>query len=675
MPKSLLKNSFDSIVDEIDALVYAIDIENYKILYTNKKGEEEFGDIIGKKCFSALEKRNEPCIECPTNFKEKVELNHRYKWEHKNNFNRKTYLFSDRIMKSNNSNKLIKVQVGIDITNQKKLEKELEEQQRNTLETFEALFNSTIEGLIIYNLNKKCINVNDVAPELLGYSKEEMIGKDALDFVEKDSINIVYTAINNSNQKPYEAVMLRKNKTTFPAIIRGKNITLNNEVIRISAIIDITKIKEKEREISKLAFYDSLTSSPNRTLLKIKTEELISNNKRNLDYCAFIFIDLDHFKTINDTKGHLTGDIILTQCAKRLEKLIKREDIIGRFGGDEFIILINTHNKNNIEAKEIIKKIAKKILNTIKEIFTINDEQFQLSASIGIAMFNKKISFHELLRRADTAMYFVKDKGRDDFSFFNSRLQKTIERKAIVLQRLRKAIHAEKIDIYFQKQVDSNNETIGVEALARWKDKKLGFVSPSEFIPIAEESGLIIKFGYYLIEKAAKVLYEWKEDTIKKHWRISINVSLTQFQRDDFEYLIKNTILKYNINANLLRLEITESILLENADRALKKIDYLKSLGLTISIDDFGTGYSSLAYLKKIPIDELKIDKSFINSIDTDKSDETIVSAILEIGNQFGFEVIAEGVENIEIYNKLLNLGCKYFQGYYFAKPQKKEEL
>ncbi|RXJ76212.1 hypothetical protein CRV03_10640 [Arcobacter sp. F155] len=199
MPKSLLKNSFDSIVDEIDALVYAIDIENYKILYTNKKGEEEFGDIIGKKCFSALEKRNEPCIECPTNFKEKVELNHRYKWEHKNNLNRKTYLFSDRIMKSNNSNKLIKVQVGIDITNQKKLEKELEEQQRNTLETFEALFNSTIEGLIIYNLNKKCINVNDVAPELLGYSKEEMIGKDALDFVEKDSINIVYTAINNSN--------------------------------------------------------------------------------------------------------------------------------------------------------------------------------------------------------------------------------------------------------------------------------------------------------------------------------------------------------------------------------------------------------------------------------------------------------------------------------------------
>ncbi|RXK14443.1 diguanylate cyclase [Halarcobacter mediterraneus] len=675
MPTSLLKNSFDFIVDEIDALVYAIDIENYEILYTNKKCKEEFGNIVGQKCYKSLQNKNRPCIECPTNNNEKKEVNHSYKWEHTNEFNKKTYLFSDRIIKSHNSNKLIKVQVGIDITTQKNLEKEVEQQQLKTLETFEALFNSTIEALIIYNMDKKCINVNDIAPRLLGYTKEEMIGKDALSFIASESLHVVSEAINNSDQEPYEALMLKKDKTTFPALIRGKNITLNSKTIRISAVIDISKIKEKEKEISKLAFYDCLTLLPNRTLLKRKTENLISYNRRHSDYCSFIFIDLDHFKTINDTKGHLIGDLILIQCAKRLENLLKKGDFIGRFGGDEFIILVNTYKKNKEEAKKEIEKITKKILNTIKETFTVKQNQYQLSASIGIAMFNEDISFHELLKRADTAMYFVKDKGRDDFGFFDPKLQKSLERKAIVLQRLREAINNAKINIHFQKQVNSKEEVIGVEALARWEDEELGFVSPAEFIPIAEESGLIIRFGHCLIEETAKVLQEWQNDKEKKHWRISINVSLSQFQRDDFEYLIKNAILKYKINANLLRLEITESLLLKNADKALEKIDYLKELGLTLSIDDFGTGYSSLAYLKKLPVDELKIDKSFIDDIVTNKSDETIVAAILEIGNQFGFEVIAEGVETKEIYEKLLNLGCKYFQGYYFAKPKKKEDL
>lgn len=666
---------FNFIVEEMDALVYVTDMDSHEVLYCNKKCYNEFGNIVGGKCYKILHTdKNFPCENCSLNYQEIAIENSSYSWELTNNVNQKTYLFSDKIVKDS-CNKPLKVQVGIDITMQKKLEEQIFQQQTKNLETFESLFNSTIEGLILSDINKKCIRVNNIAPNLLGYHSKEMIGKNTLDFIGEESLDFVRKVIEKDDQSPYEAYMVRKNGETFPALIRSKYISLNDEKIRVSAVIDITQIKEKEKEISRLAYYDSLTNLPNRIFLGSLARAQILNNIKDKKYGAFIFIDLDHFKTINDTKGHIVGDKILIECARRLQRITVNSEILARFGGDEFILMIDTHTKNRDDAIFRIRSIASEILKIIREPFIIDDTQYSLSASIGISLYSKEISFEELLRRADTAMHSAKEKGRDNFSFFDPLLQKALERKAVVLERLREAIELNNIDIEYQKQVGVENNIVGVEALARWNDQQLGFVSPMEFIPIAEESGLIIKFGYYLIEEVIKVLNLWKSDKQKKHWRISINVSLSQFEREDFEFFIENLISGYKIDATLLRLEITESILLKNSDRAVEKINYLKALGITISIDDFGTGYSSLAYLKKLSIDELKIDKSFIQDILTNESDEAIVTAILGIGSKFGFEVIAEGVETEEIHKKLLDLGCEYFQGYFFSKPLPKERL
>ena len=669
--------SIDFIINEIDAVVYVIDVENSTILYANEKCKEEFGDIIGQVCYQALQSnKTKPCEDCLlSNNNYLNHINSTYKWEHTNSINNKTYLFSERIVPNNDKNSYIKIQIGIDVTNQKELENKVLEQQLKTIETFEALSNATIEGLIIYNSDKKCIKVNQIAPELLGYTADEMIGKSAFDFIADESIELVKRVIKNQDQSPYEAIMIRKDGSKFPAMLRGKDIKLGDENIRVSALMDITDIKLKEAEISQLAYYDSLTSLPNRTLLEDRVTQLIYKTKRTGQYSALMFVDLDHFKIINDTRGHIIGDKILQQCANRLSSITRQYDTVARFGGDEFIILIDTQTSDYSLAVNDISIIADKILHTLKHPFYIDNSEFLLSASIGIALFNSAISIDELMKRADSAMYHSKDNGRDNYSFFNQNLQTSLERKATLLSKLREAIENKKVTIQYQTQVDYNKTVVGVEALARWTDDELGAISPMEFIPIAEESGLIVKFSIYLLNEVATLIKSWENDELKSKWRISVNISLKQFERDDFYDVIHHLIKKYDIQADKIRLEITESLLLKDAQNALLKINQLKALGVTISIDDFGTGYSSLSYLKKLPIDELKIDKSFVADILDDKNDETIVVSILSIAKQFGFDVIAEGIENEEIYQKLIDLGCAYFQGYCFHRPTPKEYL
>ncbi len=663
------------IIDGIDALIYIIDIETYEILYANQHCIEEFGDIVGKTCYSVLQKdKKQACDNCDLlDNKYPKEVGATYKWEHLNTKNNKYYIFSDKITLIND--RKVKVQIGINITKQKELETKILEQKTKNIETFEALSNSTIEGLIIYDENKHCVSTNSVAPELFGYNPNEMIGKNAFEFIAYESVNHVKQVINNQNQEPYEAIMLRKDGTKFPAILRGKDIQLEGKEIRVSAIMDITKIKEKEEEILKLAYYDSLTSLPNRSLLEDRANRLINKNSRNKNYGSLMFIDLDNFKNINDTKGHIIGDMILIECAKRLSKTIRRYDTVARFGGDEFIILIDTQHTDKNSAVKSVRTVANNVLTRLSKPLMIENTEYQLTASIGVAIFNDSITFDELMKRADSAMYHSKDKGKNSFSFFDPKLQKEIERKTLITDKLRRAIQNHKINIHYQKQYNHHQKVVGVEALLRWTDKTLGYISPIEFITIAEESDLILQLGNYVIEESIKLISSWEKDKVKKDWKISINISIKQFEKDNFVKNIENNIFKYNIVPNRLRLEFTESLLFKNTDKALEKINYLKNLGLTLSIDDFGTGYSSLSYLKKLPIDELKIDKSFIDDILTDENDETIVLAILGIGNKFGFEVIAEGVETKEMYEKLLTLGCRYFQGYYFAKPVPEEKL
>lgn len=672
-----MSNEMEIILENTGALIYIIDLANYEILYANKKCKEEFGDVISKICYKVLQKnQNSPCEFCPLQQQNinplLLPVGTTYDWEHENSINHKYYLFTDRIIEWTDKRK-VKVQIGIDITKQKQLENQLLKEKNDFIESFKILMDSTLEGIIVYDENKYCIQVNAVAPKLLGYSSEEMIGKHALDFVAPSSLELVKEVIQNHNQEAYEATMIRKDGSIFPAILRGRNLVLLDKKIRVSAIIDVSNIKAKEKEILQLAQYDNLTALPNRLLLKELLSIMIKRVERNNYYGALFFVDLDHFKIINDTKGHNIGDIVLIETAKRIKNCVRQNDITARLGGDEFVIALEIDENDENKVIESINLIANKILEEIKKPYLIHNFDFRLTASIGIMLFkNGNHKIDELMKFADTAMYNAKEKGKDRYSYFDPKLQKQLERKANLIKNLREAIDKKMMVLNYQPQILSKNNQniiIGVESLVRWNDPKEGIIGPNYFIPLAEETGLIIPLGEWILKEVIIQLKKWQQDEIKKDWRISVNVSYKQFEQDNFVNKIKSLIDEYKINANKLRLEITENLLIKDTQNIINKIAELREIGVSISIDDFGTGYSSLAYLKQLSINELKIDQSFIRDILIDSNDCVIVETILSIGKKFNLEIIAEGVETKEQYEKLLLMGCSYFQGYLFGKP------
>lgn len=674
-------NPMELIVNSTGALVYVIDLESYEILYANEKCKKEFGDVIGKVCYKTLQNNEDsPCSFCPEQKNENpLSYSERtdFEWENENSINGKYYLFNDRIV-SWNGNRKAKIQVGIDITEQKKLENDLLDEKNSTLASFEALLDSTIEGLFIYDKNKICIQVNKVAPVLFGYSESEMLGKKAFNFVAPESYDLVKQMIQNSNQEPYEAVMLRKDGSTFPAILRGHDLILAGKKRRVSAILDITDIKSYEKKILKLAHYDILTSLPNRLLFKEYIQKAIKKSKRTYQYNALLFIDLDNFKAVNDTVGHNVGDMVLVETARRIENCVRENDVVARLGGDEFVLLVDTCQTSREIVIDIIGIIAQKILDELRAPYLIENYNFQITGSIGIKLFSDdSLSRDELMKYADSAMYNAKDKGRNAFSFYNPELQQMMENKVFLVNSLRKAIEDNSMSLHYQAQVlaGDNQKIVGVEALVRWNHPEKGLISPASFIPAAEESGLIIPLGELILDEAIKQVQTWQEDEVKSSWRVSVNVSSKQFEGSSFIPTLQKILKKYRVNADMIRLELTEGILIQNTDEALKKLYELKEIGISLSIDDFGTGYSSLSYLKQLPIDELKIDQSFIKDLISDKNDEIITKTIISIGEQFGLEVIAEGVETQEQYEKLLLLGCKNFQGYLFCKPMPAELL
>ncbi|OHD77272.1 MAG: diguanylate cyclase [Sulfuricurvum sp. GWF2_44_89] len=451
-------------------------------------------------------------------------------------------------------------------------------------------------------------------------------------------------------------------------IIRWKN----GQLAKVQVGIDITSQKKLESELKNLTHYDTLTTLPNRLLFTVHLSNMIHQANRSKHYAAILFIDLDHFKTINNTKGHSMGDLVLVEAAKRIFNIVRQCDTVARFGGDEFVVLINTSKEDKIQATADAQVVAEKILTELEKPFYIDDYDFRTSASIGIAMFiDTEHSIDDLMKYADSAMHNAKANGRNTFRFFDPVLQKMIEERAHMINRLRKAIENNFMALHYQNQilVNRHQHVVGVEALLRWNDPEYGMISPGEFIPLAEESGLIIPLGEWIIREAAQQLKIWEEDPIKKDWRISVNISYKQFEKEDFVSVMRAILQEYKADSKRLRLELTESLLIKNTQDALDKINQLKALGLTLSIDDFGTGYSSLSYLKQLPIDELKIDQSFIRDLTSNRNDVIIVETIISIGQKFGFEVIAEGVETEEQYEQLVSMGCEYFQGYLFGRP------
>jgi diguanylate cyclase (GGDEF)-like protein len=444
----------------------------------------------------------------------------------------------------------------------------------------------------------------------------------------------------------------------------------------IGSFTDISRYKGYEDEILNLAFYDPLTQLPNRRLLMDRLQQLIVLNQREVQHCAILFIDLDNFKTLNDTHGHDAGDLLLVEAAQRLQTCVRDSDTVARLGGDEFVVMLQgLHTDANIAVGQV-DLIAEKIRHVLNQTFLIQEFTHHGSASIGVCLFQGgDVTVKDLFKRADTAMYEAKTSGRNAVRFFDPAMQAVLVVRMMLESNLRVALQLKQFELYYQVQVDAHDRVIGVEALLRWQHPDRGFIPPIEFIPLAEQTGLIVPIGLWVLETACAQLKQWEQHALTAHLSIAVNVSAKQFQQADFVSRVTEIVKTSQIDPTRLKIELTESTILDNVDLTTEKMQRLKKIGIAFSMDDFGTGYSSLAYLQKLPLNQLKIDQSFVRDLSDDENDATIVRAIISLGINLGLNVIAEGVETLEQRQFLVAHNCLAFQGYLFAKPLPIHEL
>jgi len=440
-------------------------------------------------------------------------------------------------------------------------------------------------------------------------------------------------------------------------------------VAGISVFLDITERKMAEEKIKNLAFYDQLTGLPNRRLLFDRLEQALAGRSRHSRQGALLFIDLDHFKALNDSLGHDVGDQLLQQVAQRLLACVREDDTVARIGGDEFVVMLDGLSAVDAEAANQAELVGKKIQAALNQTCQVARSTCQSSASIGIALFDSQLDVSELLKRADLAMYQAKAAGRDTLCFFDPQMQAMVKAHAALKSDLSEAISKEQFVMHYQPQVDSSGALLGVEALLRWQRPGRGLVAPEAFIPLAEESGLILAIGQWVVNTACAQLANWAQRSGFEHLVLSVNVSARQLHHQDFVNQVLAALECCGANPYRLKLELTESMLVEDIEEVISKMTLLRAKGIGFSLDDFGTGYSSLSYLKRLPLDQLKIDQSLVSELLSDASDEAIVRTIVALGQSLGLVVIAEGVENEAQKERLASVGCHCYQGYYFARP------
>lgn len=438
---------------------------------------------------------------------------------------------------------------------------------------------------------------------------------------------------------------------------------------------DITARKEAEAEAQRMALHDALTSLPNRRLMTDRLTQAIADKARHPGFGAVLLMDLDHFKEVNDTLGHATGDDLLKQTALRLAGCVREVDTVARLGGDEFVTILDDIGADLESAVLNAGRIAEKIRSTLAEPYQLGRQHWEVTPSIGIALFN---SVHdtpeELIKRADIALYEAKDAGRNQQCFFNPSLQEEAINRALLMRDLRLALDNNELVLHYQPIVDEQKNILGFEALIRWIHPKHGPISPGTFIPLAEQTGLILPIGEWVLKTACAQLAEWGDDSQHEALTVAINVSARQLNQGDFVDTIKRVISQTGARADRLRLELTESMLQDNVGSTIVKMDALRLLGVRFSLDDFGTGYSSLSYMKRLPLDVMKIDKSFVDDIFADPSDAAIVRTIIALARSLDIDVVAEGVETAEQLEWLLDHGCVLFQGNLFSPPVHKDQ-
>jgi diguanylate cyclase (GGDEF)-like protein len=437
----------------------------------------------------------------------------------------------------------------------------------------------------------------------------------------------------------------------------------------IGIIQDITERKESEETIYNLAFYDPLTHLPNRHLLLDRLQQIVLSCVRKKRFGAILFIDLDDFKTLNDTKGREIGDILLMEIAKRLQSSTHKDDTVARIGGDEFVIVLDTLDAERKQAATEAQTVAERIIATIKQPQCLKGQEYHCSASIGIALFHEqKITVEELLNHAESAVHQAKQQGRNAIRFFDPTIQAALESRVQMESWMRQALN-EQYALYYQAQVDIDGNIIGAEVLIRWLHPDRGIINPSEFIPLAEKTGLILPIGQWVLETACIQLKVWEQDKKTRHLMLSVNVSAKQFHQPDFVEQVMVVLDRTDAYPYKLKLEVTESMLIDDIEIVIDKMTALKNRGVKFSLDDFGTGFSSLAYLKRLPFNQLKIDQSFVREALTDPNDAAITRTVIALAQSMRMEVIAEGVETEAHRNFLAVNGCHLYQGYLFSKP------
>jgi diguanylate cyclase (GGDEF)-like protein/PAS domain S-box-containing protein len=540
----------------------------------------------------------------------------------------------------------------------------------------------TQEAMVIMNHKNVILRCNQAFLDQTGYSAEELVGKTP-DFLKSNRhgpefYDALVRTLKQIGNWQGEIWMRRKNGDFFPSLhtitaVKGIKGWVTHYV---GMHTDITERKAAETEIQQLAFYDPLTQLPNRRLMMDRLHHALANSARSSLMGGIFFIDLDNFKTLNDTRGHDQGDKLLQQVAQRLKLCMREEDTVARLGGDEFVVMLEGLNESATEAANQAKTVGEKILLALNQAYELDGADYRSTPSIGVTLFmGHKDSVDELLKRADVAMYQAKSAGRNTLRFFDPGMQAAVMARAALEEEIREGLKKNQFLLHYQGQVDQFGKLVGSEALIRWQHPQRGLLLPADFIPLAEEIGLILPLGQWVLDTACKQLVAWAGQPETMHLRLAVNLSVYQVRHPDFVAQVLRIMKETGANPSRLKLEITETLLFDNVEDTIAKMTLLKSSGVGFSLDDFGTGYSSLSYLKRLPLDELKIDQSFVRDVCAGGYDTAIVNTIVTLAQSLGMVVIAEGVETQVQRDVLATQGCYQYQGYFFDRPGPADHL
>ncbi|MES9956408.1 MAG: EAL domain-containing protein [Sedimenticola sp.] len=535
-----------------------------------------------------------------------------------------------------------------------------------------AVFENTTDGVIVTDAQKAIVTINQAATEITGYKEEEVLGKKPSiwksDRHAPSFYQAMWATLKQQEQWQGEIWNRRKNGEIFPCrqnISAVRDVDTGEIIHYVSIMSDISAIQESQERLKHLAHHDPLTNLPNRLLFNARLEHAMARARREKCWIGVMHLDLDNFKPINDGLGHPVGDKVLQAVAERLSTLVRRGDTVARVAGDEFALLVE-----EVTDTQDVSHVAGKILSSFEEPFQIEEHKLHLTPTIGISQYpDDGTDVTALVKNADTAMHRGKQRGKNRYCFYTVDLTEAALERLQLENELRVALKRNEFRVYYQPQYClSTGQLTGAEALVRWEHSELGLVSPIKFIPLAESTGLIIPLGEYVLREACTQMKVWQRaGHAIEH--ISVNVAGRQIQRGSIVETVRKVLEETELEPQCLELEITESFIMEQADKAISTLDELQSLGVTLAIDDFGTGYSSLSYLKRLPIDKLKIDRSFIKDIPHDADGEAIAKAIIALGKSLQLHIIAEGVETEEQKEFVRLEGCDEVQGYFYSRP------